>query len=425
MKVVSTRSPDKPIDLSQAILNGLADDGGLYIPTEFPDVDLSQFSIFDSYTQFAKKLLAYFFHDDQLADKLAGMVDRAFDFAIPLTKLDDNTYMLELHHGPTCSFKDFGARFLAECLQQLNAGQSKTTILVATSGDTGSAVASAFHNKSCANVIVLFPKGKISKRQQQQIASFGDNVLPLAVKGTFDDCQRMVKQAQQDYKQFKISTANSINLGRLLPQMVYYAYTSWNFEKQHDKQPGFIVPSGNLGNVTACYWAQRLGFPIREIVIATNSNQVLHDYIRDGKLTPRKSIATHANAMDVGNPSNLERLQKLFKDHDDFKKHVTAFCVNDEDIEEAIIDAYDKHHELICPHTATAYYAREQLSDKDWIIVSTAEAAKFETIVEPLVKHKIPLSKRLLGLLEKESHVLEISADMSALIEIMETFSSQ
>lgn len=423
MKVASTRNPNKSIDLSQAIMRGLADDGGLYIPVEFPTVDMSEFSQSDSYAHFAEKVLNYFFHDETLADTLGEITRRAFNFDVPLKKLDKNTYMLELHHGPTSSFKDFGARFLAECMQELNSGHEKTTILVATSGDTGSAVASAFHKKSCANVIVLFPKGKITKRQQQQITGFGDNVLAVAVKGTFDDCQRLVKQAQQAYKGHKISTANSINLGRLLPQVVFHAYTAWHFEQQHKRQAGFIVPSGNVGNVTACYWAQKLGFPIREIAISTNSNKVLGDYLEKAEFVPRSSIETHASAMDVGNPSNFERLLALFKDHDDFKKNVRIESVSDADIETTIADVYQKYNELICPHTATAFFMRQQLSDKDWIIVATAEAAKFETVIEPLVKHKIPLSKRLLSLLHNEAEVLEASADFEALVEIMETMS--
>ena len=423
MKVVSTRNPTKAIDLSQAIMRGLADDGGLYVPLEFPTVDLSEFSTSDSYAEFAEKVLNMFFHDEVLADKLGEITARAFDFEVPLKKLAEHTYLLELHHGPTSSFKDFGARFLAECMQELNGDEKKSTILVATSGDTGSAVASAFHNKSCANVIVLFPKGKITKRQQQQITGFGDNVLAIAVKGTFDDCQRLVKQAQQECKDYHLSTANSINLGRLLPQVVFHAYTAWHFEQQHQCQAGFVVPSGNVGNVTACYWAQRLGFPIREIAIATNSNNVLGHYLETGEFAPKSSIETHASAMDVGNPSNFERLQALFKDHADFKKHVQVMSVCDADIETTITEVYHKYNELICPHTATAFYMRQQLSNKDWIIVATAEAAKFETVIEPLVKVTLPLSKRLSLLLHKEVSVLEISADLEALVEIMETMS--
>lgn len=423
MKVISTRNSNASADLSQAIMRGLADDGGLYIPTEFPAVNMNDFSVDDSYAEFAEKVLDYFFHDEPLADTLGEITARAFDFDVPLKKLSDDTFILELHHGPTSSFKDFGARFLAECMQALNIDNKKTTILVATSGDTGSAVASAFHKKACANVIVLFPKGKITERQQQQITGFGDNVLALAVKGTFDDCQHLVKQAQQECNKLNLSTANSINLGRLLPQVVFHAYTAWHFEQQHGCQAGFIVPSGNVGNVTACYWAKRLGFPIREIAIATNSNRVLSDYLEKAEFIPRSSIETHASAMDVGNPSNFERLQALFADHNEFKRHVQVMSVTDAEIEATIVDVYQKYNELICPHTATAFFMRKHLSDKAWVIVATAEAAKFETVIEPLVKQKIPLSKRLLSLLHNESEVLEVSADFEALIEIMETMS--
>jgi threonine synthase len=424
MKVSSTRDPHKTLKLSDAILRGLADDGGLYVPVNFPHCDLTQFKESDDYATFAAKLLHLFFHDEKIDSELPRICKSAFNFPVPLKQLDQNTYLLELFHGPTSSFKDFGARFLAECMETLASDNTKTTILVATSGDTGSAVASAFFQKPHANVIVLFPNGKISARQQQQIACWGENVLAIAVDGTFDDCQRLVKAAYQEGQHLQLSTANSINLGRLLPQMVYYAYMAWHFKQQHQQEPGFIVPSGNLGNVTACYWAKKLGFPIREIAIATNANDVLENYAVTGEYQPGESIATLANAMDVGNPSNFERLKTLFPDFANFKDNVTVLSVSDAQIKTTIAEVEQRYGEVICPHTATAFYLREQLSEKDWIIVATAEAAKFETVIEPILNKKIPVSKRLAALLTKDTHMLEISADMNALVAAIKDFLS-
>ncbi len=425
MKVISTRNPHLPQDLITAIYQGLAADGGLYVPQCFPNVSLADFSFADSYSVFAAKLLRYFFVDTVLESQLEAICQRAFNFDVPLKKLNTNTYLLELFHGPTGSFKDFGARFLAECLERLIKKNKKVTILVATSGDTGSAVASAFHGKSHTNVIVLFPKDKISERQQQQICCWGDNILAVAVQGTFDDCQRLVKVAYAEFQQLSLSTANSINLGRLLPQVVYYAYHAFHFMHRQGKMPGFIVPSGNLGNVTAAYWAKSLGFPIREIAIATNANQVLSDYLQTKAFTPRASITTLANAMDVGNPSNFERLQYLFNHFADFKKYVQVMSVDDAAIAATITEVHQQFTEIICPHTATAFFMRKKLSDEPWVIVATAEAAKFATIIEPIIKTKVPLSEHLTTLLQKKTEYVEMVANIDALAKLTKDFLQQ
>jgi threonine synthase len=250
MYFISTRNKDIRKTLSQAIQSGLADDGGLFVPEYFPQVDLQKFIPDLMYPEFAKKILHTFFLNDPLDEKLLQLCNDAFMFPIPLKKLNSNTFILELFHGPTSSFKDFGARFLAECLNVISEGQ-KTTIMVATSGDTGSAVASAFYKKLNINVIILYPDKKISERQQHQITCWDNNILALAVDGTFDDCQNLVKNAFQDQwckKHWHLSSANSINIGRLLPQIIYYAYSSLKFYHQYKIFPSFIVPTGNLGN---------------------------------------------------------------------------------------------------------------------------------------------------------------------------------
>lgn len=421
MYFISTRNAAIPKTLSEAIQSGLAEEGGLFVPEHFPKVDLTQFTTELSYPEFAQKVLQEFFLGDPLDEKLSQLCRNAFTFQVPLSRLSDNTFILELFHGPTSSFKDFGARFLAECLNLLSE-KHKSTIMVATSGDTGSAVASAFYGKSNINVIILYPDNKISARQQHQITCWGDNVLALAVDGTFDDCQLLVKSAFQDpwwQRHMHLSSANSINIGRLLPQMIYYAYTSVHFYQRYKTFPGFIVPTGNLGNATAGYWAKQMGFPIREIVLATNANHVIQDYLASGEYSPRPSIATLANAMDVGNPSNFERLHYLFNNFDEFKANVTAFSTNDDDIRKTIKEVYQQYNTIICPHTATAYFARQKLSAEPWIVVATADPCKFDTIIEPIIQAKVPVAPQLQELLDKPTHILKIDNSLLAIQKIL------
>jgi threonine synthase len=390
----STRNKEKKITLSQAISIGLADDGGLFLPEYFPKIDLSVLDKEMSYANFAATILKDYFAGDVLEASLGRICHNAFNFSAPLTQLDDKTQILELYHGPTLSFKDFGAQFLAETMNELAKldEDKKITVMVATSGDTGSAVANAFYGKSNVNIVVLFPKGQISKRQEQQIATYNNNVIAIAVDGTFDSCQKIVKQAFSDtwwHNTAHISSANSINLGRLLPQMTYYAYTSFHSYLKTGKAVNLIIPTGNLGNATAAYFAKNMGFPIDKIVLSTNANRIIPDFVQSGVFTPKASIATLANAMDVGNPSNFERLHNLYPDFTDFVANVSAYSVNDEQIRQAIKSTYAKYKIIICPHTATALYVREHCLNtedraKPWIIVSTAHPSKFETVIEPV-----------------------------------------
>ena len=422
MYYISTAQKAPPQTLSAAIRKGLADDGGLFIPEAFPAILLDSFSPHLSYPLFAQKLLEPFFINDPLESKIASFCKQAFTFPLPLKSIKPDTFILELFHGPTLSFKDFGARFLAEALNALSPSQ-KTTVMVATSGDTGSAVASAFYLKPQLQVIILYPQGKISARQEQQITCWDHNVLALGVDGTFDDCQQLVKSAFQDaawQKKLHLSSANSINIGRLLPQIVYYAYTSLQFYHRYRQAPGFIIPTGNLGNATAGYWAKALGFPIREIVLATNANVVIPDFLKTSHFSPRPSIPTLANAMDVGNPSNFERLQVLFPSFDAFKKNVRAFSATDEDIRQTILSMYHEYQTLVCPHTATACFARKQLSEQPWIIVATADPCKFEDIIEPLIQAPIPVASQLQLLLEKPTQHLVVGRQLEDIKQALE-----
>jgi threonine synthase len=337
--------------------------------------------------------------------------------------------VLELFHGPTAAFKDFGARFLAASFARLRAASARPlTILVATSGDTGGAVAAAFHARAGVEVAVLFPKGLVSPTQERQLTCWGGNVKSIAVRGTFDDCQRLVKQAFLDRElaaRAGLSSANSINLGRLLPQSVYYAATSLAVWRQHGERASFVVPSGNLGNALACLWARQVGLPIGEVVLAHNANRTVPEFLQSGTWRPRPSVATLASAMDVGDPSNMERLRNLFPRLTELRHVVSALSVTDAQIRARIRAGYEKFGQIWCPHTATAAEAWEQLPQAQrlghrWVLVATAHAAKFREIVEPLVGRPVPVPETLARLFARPTQCVEIDASLSALRMILE-----
>jgi threonine synthase len=421
MKFLSTRALTTHFSFSESLLTGLAPDGGLLVPEYFPqftDSDLSSLAN-ASFLDVAKTIAKVFAKDDILYDKIDDICDEAFNFPIPLKKINHDTSILELFHGPTCAFKDIGARFLASSISQLQSQKRQNlTVIVATSGDTGSAVASAFYKKPLVDVMVLFPEGKISPRQEIQLTCWGGNIKSFAVLGVFDDCQKMVKEALLDpwWKANKnLISANSISIGRILPQTFYYAWASRKYFAETGKKPGFIIPSGNLGNATACLWAKKMGFPIREIVMSTNLNYSVKDFASSGKFNPHTTIPTLANAMDVGNPSNMERIQNLYSSHLEFKQDVQVISVTDQQIVDVIKNGEKNWGEVFCPHTATAICAREQLPTSDWIVVATAHPAKFETIVEPLIGRTLELPKSLEEILEKPTFKKIISAQLSNL----------
>lgn len=416
MKFVSTRNAALQVTASEAILQGLAPDGGLYVPELFPSLAMVNIHEISSYPELAFEVLAPFFEDDVLKDDLAEICIDAFNFPLPLVKLHDRQMVLELYHGPTAAFKDFGARFLAASMEKLlQKNPRKLTILVATSGDTGGAVASAFAGREGIEVKVLFPKGRVSARQQQQLTCWGGNIQAYEVDGSFDDCQKMVKDAFMDTKvseEWGLSSANSINLGRLLPQSVYYVYASYLYHGAFDTKPTFIIPSGNVGNSCGAYWAFSMGAPIERITLAVNANKTIPDYLKEGEYKPRQSIATLANAMDVGAPSNMERLFNLYGDIGTFRKMVSATSVSDEAIKATIKEVYDETGYVICPHTATAERVRRDLPlQDDTIVVSTAHPAKFEAVVEPLIGKPVPVPEGLASLLAKESNFKSIGCD--------------
>lgn len=428
MKLVSTRNREQVAGISEAIVRGIAPDGGLYVPEHFPRLEPASFDGAADLPAIGECLLAPLLAGDPLAEDLQAILRDAFDFPAPLVPLANTpgpASVLELFHGPTSAFKDFGARFLAASMQRIRRNASRTlTILVATSGDTGGAVAAAFHRRPGVEVVVLYPKGLVSQRQAQQLACWGDNVRTFAVRGTFDDCQRMVKEAFQDpslAQSHELSSANSINIGRLLPQMVYYARASLEVWRQHRVKPGFIIPTGNLGNAVACLWARHVRLPIGEIVLATNANPTITEYLRTGAWQPRNSIATLASAMDVGAPSNMERLRSLYPAIDQVRGQVTAWSVSDAEIRATIQRDVVELGQVWCPHTATAAHVYRQLmsgagqAGKHWVLVSTAHPAKFNDIVEPLIGREVPVPRALAALLSLPRQEVEITAELAAL----------
>jgi threonine synthase len=415
MRFRSTRSAQPTLGLSEAMLTSLAPDGGLYVPESFPAFAPEDFDGLESWRDIGERLLVPFFEGDALRPHLAEICEEAFDFPLPLRDLDDETAVLELFHGPTAAFKDVGARFLAACVSRL---PGRHTVLVATSGDTGGAVAAAFHGRPDTSVVILFPRGKVSPRQQQQLTCWGANVRAFAVRGDFDDCQRIVKTAFADREWAEsqgLLSANSINLGRLLPQAVYYAAASLWYVRRRGVRPGFVVPAGNLGNAVAAFWARRMGLPIREIALAANANRAVPDYFDSGNWAARPTVETLANAMDVGNPSNAERLFDLHPDVGELRLIARASSITDEEIERTIRDAATRSSEVWDPHTATAVLTRARLGSPHWVVVSTAHPAKFESVVEPLVGRAVEVPPCLAELLDRPATFEEIDPTFDAL----------
>jgi threonine synthase len=429
MRYVSTRGGES-VSLEQAIMAGTAPDGGLFIPTALPQQNMADFPLDASLAEFAAQWLAPFFAGSTLEHELIEICADALNFPAPLRELPTEhgrLSLLELFHGPTAAFKDFGARFLAATMSRIIARRNQdapATIIVATSGDTGAAVAAAFHRRPGTRVVVLFPDGRVSPRQQHQLTCWGDNVISLAVKGEFDDCQRLAKTLFADPElvaRFNLCSANSINVGRLLPQSVYYAHTSLAEYAAHATPTNFIVPTGNLGNAFACAWTKQMGFPIGDLILATNANRTIPDYLDSGDWQPRSSVATLASAMDVGDPSNMERLRNLWGEADSLRSYVRADAVTDAQIREQIRQEYQRSGVVVCPHTATGLHVYRGLAaslrqDRHWIIAATAHPAKFDTIVEPLIGAEVPVPEELARLLALPSSFDTIAPEANEIV---------
>jgi len=429
MNVCSTRDERMQVPLSRALEDGIAPDGGLYVPARLPTQAARAMTSLVALDQLAPRLLAPFFEGDALAALLPAIATEAFDFPAPLRPVGggaERLSVLELYHGPTAAFKDFGARFLAACLSRLARPDPRPlTILVATSGDTGGAVAAAFHRRPGFRVVLLYPASRVSTLQEHQLTCWDGNVRSYAVRGSFDDCQRLAKEAFRDGRlreALSLSSANSINIGRLLPQITYFAAASLRIRDAEGGATGFVIPSGNLSHAVACVWARELGLPIGDIVLAHNANRTVPDFLADGRWRPRPSIATIASAMDVGDPSNIERLRFLYRDHATMTARIRAVSIGDDAIRKSIQSEYRQSGLTLCPHSAAAAQAYRMLTDEErrdshWVLVATAHPAKFLETVEPLVGRAIAPPPALARLLERPHARDEIDANLDGLRE--------
>ena len=427
MKWVSTRRASPPVSFVDALFAGTAPDGGLYFPECFDVLPPSSLEAVRSadLVEIGSIVGAHLLRGEISEQDLAPLVRDALDFPIPLVRVAERTWALELFHGPTCAFKDVGARMQARLLHHFTDG-TPLTILVATSGDTGSAVAQAFHGVPDTRVVVLYPEGQVTDVQEAQIASLSGNVTAAAVRGTFDDCQRLVKQAFADNdlrKHVWLTPANSINLGRLLPQVFYYFLLAGPFEHIWGG-PIVSVPSGNFGNLTTGLIAGRIGLPVRRFVAATNVNDVVSAYLRSGVYETRPSRRTVANAMDVGAPSNFERVRALYDDDIDWmRQDIAGAAFDDARVVAEIGKVYRELGYLLDPHGAIAWLGLQQVLAADpsatGVFLATAHPAKFREVVEPAIGQQVALPPILADALGRSRHSIPLPASYSALVELV------
>jgi threonine synthase len=429
MRFYSTERNSPLVSFRDALFNGLAPDGGLYMPEFVPFFSERLLSglMRLPHPTFAAELVSPFINDIPL-EELEKIAERAWNFPLPLVRLEERMYLLELFHGPTLAFKDFGARFMAEAFSYfLRNEERELSIIVATSGDTGSAVAHGFYNQPHIKVFVLYPSGKISPLQEKQIATLGGNIVAVEVEGSFDDCQRLAKQAlaDQGIRRGKfVSSANSINVGRLLPQIFYYfgGVRAWQTQMERGKPLWVVVPSGNFGNLTAGLFAKKMGLPIERFIAATNVNDVVPQYLKTGTYTPRPAIPTISNAMDVGNPSNLARMNALYENNlEKLRRDVEAISITDDETIDEIKRTYEGTGYILDPHTAVGVAAARRVrSDMsgdapDSIVLATAYPGKFAEVVEPAINARIPVPDALVAVMEKEKLSVKIAAEYKAL----------
>jgi threonine synthase len=422
MQLYSTKDKSHIVDLKEAIFKGLPDDNGLYMPTHIPTLsedfikNIKDYSFPEIAFEVSRTLLQGFVPE---AD-LKAIIEEAIDFPAPLVRLDSETYFLELFHGPSLAFKDFGARFMSRLMSYFDKGNNKNlVILVATSGDTGGAVAAGFYQTLGIEVVILYPSGKVSMLQEKQLTTLGHNIRALEIDGTFDDCQALVKQAFLDKEltnQIRLSSANSINIARLIPQTFYYfeAYK----QLENPSNVVFCVPSGNFGNLTAGLFAQKMGLPIYHFIAATNANDVVPEYLNGGTYTPRPSVRTLSNAMDVGNPSNFARMMDICSTWNIMKEQISGYAYNDVDTENAMKEIHQTYNYVSEPHGAVGYLALKEWQqdnpDTQGIILETAHPSKFIDDVERILEKSIHIPERLAELADKEKDSTLMNTDFKS-----------
>lgn len=419
MKYYSLNNKEHQVSFKEALINGLAPDKGLYFPESLSKLSNDFYKNIEnlSNTQIAYQVIQQFVGDAIPKEELKRIVDETLSFDFPLVKIEDTIYSLELFHGPTMAFKDVGARFMSRCLAYFNRNKNQqNTVLVATSGDTGGAVASGFLGVNGVKVIILYPSGKVSNIQEKQLTTLGQNIIALEVDGVFDDCQDIVKKAflDEDLKSFNLTSANSINIARWLPQMFYFFF-AYKELKKFNKPLIVSCPSGNFGNICAGILAKKLGLPLTHFVASTNTNDTVPRFLENGKYDPKPSVATISNAMDVGNPSNFVRIQEMYgNDLTEFKKDFSSYSFTDEETRVAIKSIYDSSGYVAEPHGAIGYLGfKKEIQNKPesiGFLLETAHPIKFLDEVEPLLNIKLSIPKQIESVLNKDKVSVKISS---------------
>jgi threonine synthase len=423
---LNKRSPE--VDFKEATLRGQAPDKGLYFPEYIPSFpnDFIKDIVTYSKEEIALQVIQPYVGETIPPMQLSTIVEETIDFEFPLVKVDEDKYSLELYHGPTLAFKDVGARFMSRCLGYFaKERKEKVIVLVATSGDTGGAVANGFHNVDGVEVVILYPSGKVSSVQEKQLTTLGSNIHALEVHGNFDDCQQLVKQAFADdtiTSKLFLTSANSINVARWLPQQFYYlfAYQQW----QNEKAPVISVPSGNFGNICAGILAHISGLPVKQFIAACNANDVVPEYLKTGLYQHKQAVATLSNAMDVGNPSNFIRILQIFNEQfEDLKKVLTAYSVSDDETKNTIKEVYDTYAYLLDPHGAVAYfglqkYLNEHTSNAG-MFLETAHPVKFPVCVEGVLNQTIDIPEAIAPIMDLEKKSVEMDVDYGFLKDFL------
>lgn len=429
MKLYSTKNHQLSVDLETAIFNSLPADKGLYMPSVLPKISLDLMQHWDqkSLPEIAFDMAYALLKDDISVEDLKAIIDDAINFEAPLHPLEKDVFVLELFHGPSLAFKDFGGRFMSRIMAHfLKKEQKEIQILVATSGDTGGAVALGFLNVPGIKVTILYPKGKVSPIQELQLTTNGNNIEAIAIDGTFDDCQALVKQAFHDEElnaKLNLTSANSINISRLIPQMFYYANTYARLKDQFDELI-FVTPSGNFGNIAAGMMAWKMGLPVSRFIAATNSNDIVPEYLVTGIYNARPSVQTLANAMDVGDPSNFVRILDMFNNQlSELRTMMSSFAYHDDEIREAIVEIYQNKNYLVCPHTATGCLAvaaekvlHPEKDGRAYVVLATAHPCKFPDVFEEL-GITVEEPEQVKELYQKTSHKLNMSKEFAAFKE--------
>ncbi len=421
MKFYSLYKQSPVVDFKEATIKGLAPDKGLYFPEYIPRFNREMLNNIEQvdHAAIAYEVIREYAADVIPADDLKTIAKESIDFNIPLVQLNDSVSSLELFHGPTLAFKDVGARFMSRCLGYFAKERNqKVIVLVATSGDTGGAVANGFYNVDGVEVVILYPSGKVSSVQEKQLTTLGNNIHALEVKGNFDDCQRMVKDAFADKElneRLFLTSANSINIARWLPQQFYY-YFAWKQWKDKMNPPVISVPSGNFGNICAGIMAYKSGLPVKHFIAACNANDTVPEFFRTGNYAAKKAVPTISNAMDVGDPSNFVRIQHIFSgDIEEMKKMISSYSITDEETRTVLKKVFEEKQYLMDTHGAVAYFALQQYLEKHpgskGIFLETAHPVKFYDVVEPVIGQTVPVPPAVQQQMKKEKSAVLMDAE--------------